>query len=282
MRVRESRTLGTQCLRGAAATRMLGAAEEAQLARAAQLGDEAAFAHLVAAHLRLVFKMVSECRGWSLPLDELTSEGVIGLVIACRRFDPERGTRLAPYAALWIRAYLRRYSLANRRIVRTPSTRSARKILAQLGHTRRQLAQQLGEMPSNRSVAAAIGVATEEVDEVAIALSARDVPYGIEVADRTFEAASELRSPEANALESEAASHSARRVEQALLHLAPRDRHILECRFLADRTLEDVGRELGISRERVRQLEARAKAQIHGALAPAATFTAAQALERGA
>jgi RNA polymerase sigma-32 factor len=268
MQARTPRALGSPCLRVAAATPLLSRAEELQLARAALRGDEAAFGKLVAAHLRLVFTMVFESRGWTQPFDELLSEGVVGLLIACRRFDPERGTRLATYAALWIRAYLRRYTLANRRIVRMPSTRNARKILARLGNTRRQLTQQLGETPDNGAIATALGVASEDVEEVATALAARDVPYGIEVADRTFEAPSELSSPEALALEGEERSSSQRCVEQALLHLALRDRLILERRFLADRTLEDVGRELGISRERVRQLEERAKAQVRVAFAP--------------
>jgi RNA polymerase sigma-32 factor len=242
---------------------MLTPAEEQQLARAAVSGDANAFQRLVVAHLRLVFSIAYTYRRHRLPFDELVSEGLIGLVIACRRFDPERGTRLAPYAAQWIRARLRHYTLSNRRIVRTPSTRNARTLLAQLGATRQRLTQARGEPPDSSMLASALGVTTEDVDEMASALGARDLPYGVAVADgRPFEVSDAAASPEANVLESEERIELAQCVERALGQLAPRDRHVLEQRCLTDCTLDDLGRELGISRERVRQLERRARAEV--------------------
>jgi RNA polymerase sigma-32 factor len=246
---------------------MLSQTEEQDLARLAAGGDTVAFERLVSSHLRLVFSMVFEFRSFKLPFDELLSEGLTGLVIACRRFDPDLGTRLAPYAALWIRAQLRRYTLANRRIVRSPGTRNARKILSRLSKTRRELTQAQGEPPDNDAIARALGVTTAEVDDIAVALSARDLPYGVEVTGRAFEACSDTVAPDSSVQKTEERLDSARRLEQALGTLGPRERHILEQRYLADCTLDDLGRELGISRERVRQLEARAKAEVRSAIA---------------
>jgi RNA polymerase sigma-32 factor len=258
---------------------MLTPAEEQQLARAARSGDTSAFERLVVTHLRLVFSIAYTYRRHQLPLDELVSEGLIGLVIACRRFDPERGTRLAPYAAQWIRARLRHYTLANRRIVRTPSTRNARTLLAQLGATRERLTQARGEPPDSGTLARALGVTTEDVDELATALSARDLPYGVVVDDgRAFEVSDGAASPEANVLESEERIELAQRMERVLGQLSPRDRHVLEQRCLTDCTLGDLGRELGISRERVRQLERRARAEVRKAATQRETTHSASAV----
>jgi RNA polymerase sigma-32 factor len=263
MRAHEPRVFGNHNLDAAAATRMLSPAEEQQLARAAVGGDESAFERLVAAHLRLVFSIAYTYRRHQLSLDELVSEGLIGLVIACRRFDPERGTRLAPYAAQWIRARLRHYTLSNRRIVRTPSTRAARTLLAQLGATRQRLTQARGEPPDSGMLASALGVTTHDVEEMASSLGARDLPYGVAIADgHAFEASDGGASPEANVLESEERIELAQHAERVLAQLTPRDRHVLEQRCLTDCTLGDLGRELGISRERVRQLERRARAEV--------------------
>jgi RNA polymerase sigma-32 factor len=262
MHAREPRVFGNHKLDAAAATPLLTAAEEQQLARAAQSGDASAFERLVASHLRLVFSIAYAYRRHQLPLDELVSEGLIGLVIACRRFDPERGTRLAPYAAQWIRARLRHFTLSNRRIVRTPSTRNARTLLAQLGATRQRLTQARGEPPDSGTLARALGVTIQDVDELATALNARDLPYGVAVADgRAFEVSDSAASPETTVLESEERIELAQRVEHVLRQLTPRDRHVLEQRCLTDCTLADLGRELGVSRERVRQLELRARTE---------------------
>ena len=106
--------------------------EETQLARRAAAGCERSFEKLLRCHLRLVLTLARDFRAYGLPLQDLVSEGLLGLVEAARRFDPDRGVRLAAYAAWWIRAFIRRYTIFNRRIVRTPSTRHGRRLLASL------------------------------------------------------------------------------------------------------------------------------------------------------
>src|SRR5690349_139593 len=116
-------------LRANAVTEPLTAEQEAQLVRRAQQGDARAAHRLVTTHLRFVFSIADQFVRYGQPFEELVSEGLLGFAEAVRRFDPERGPRLAGYAALWIRALLRRYTLQNRRIVRPPSSRNARKVI---------------------------------------------------------------------------------------------------------------------------------------------------------
>jgi RNA polymerase sigma-32 factor len=157
---------------------MLSQVEEQDLARLAQQGNQRAFERLVHAHIPLVFAIASEFRSYGLPAEELMSEGLLGLVKAARGFDPERGTRLASYAAWWIRAYLRSYTISNRRIVRGPSTRNARKTLAWLRRTERELARSTGGPPDLDAVASVLGVKTSDVEEARAILGKRDLPYG--------------------------------------------------------------------------------------------------------
>src|SRR4051794_23077945 len=110
---------------------------EQRLARAALRGDAAAFDRLVRSHIRLVFAMAAEYRRFGIPMNELVSEGMLGLVTAARRFDPDRGARLGVYAAHWIRAKLRRFTLNNRRMVGPPSTRRGRALMGSLSRTER-------------------------------------------------------------------------------------------------------------------------------------------------
>ena len=176
---RDDRSLGLESmLRAAKQAPMLTAEKELELAHKAAEGSEQAFEALLKSHLRLVLTIAHEFSSYGLPLDELISEGLLGLVEAARRFDPERGVRLAAYAAWWIRAYMRRYTIFNRRIVRTPSSRHGRKLLANLRRTQRELAQQTGEAPDAETVAEVLGVGVRDVEEMEAALSGRDVPCG--------------------------------------------------------------------------------------------------------
>ena len=142
---------------------MLTAEEELRLAKEASAGSGAGFERLLKSHLRLVLTIAHEFSAYGLPLDDLVSEGLLGLVEAARRYDPERGVRLAAYAAWWIRAYMRRYTIFNRRIVRTPSSRHGRKLLANLRRIQREVAQTTGERPDAETVAKLLGVGVRDV-----------------------------------------------------------------------------------------------------------------------
>ena len=132
MRREGEATLLSNLLDVATRTALLSAEEETALARAAVAGSQPAFDRLLAAHVRLVLSIAHSLRKYGLPMEDLVGEGLVGLVEAARRFDPERGVRLGTYAAKAIRASMRRYTLAHRRIVRLPSTRDGRKLLANL------------------------------------------------------------------------------------------------------------------------------------------------------
>jgi RNA polymerase sigma-32 factor len=192
-------------------------------------------------------------------LEDVISEGLLGLVKAVRDFDPDRGTRLAVYAAWWIRAYMRRYTIDQRRIVR-PGGRNAHKVLAGLNRTEQGLARAHGRRPSREEIAEALGVRPGDVDEMRGLLGARDVPYGVGVDGPAFEAVSAEASPE------EIVSDLERReqLQRALLQLDPRTRRVIEQRWVAGETstLRELGRALGISCERVRQIECRARSTI--------------------
>ena len=269
MRTRESTLIGTKSLLKAARhAPLVGAEEEVRLARLAQAGHKPAFEALVRAHLRLVLSMAHEFASYSLPLDELVSEGLLGLVEATRRYDAERGVRLAAYATWWIRAYMRRFTIANRRIVRTPSSRHGRKLLANLRKTQRALQQETGEAPDRETVAQVLGVGVRDVDEMEAALSGRDVPCGPEEPDFDIE------SPESLVAAAEEQRSSGAALSSALELLNQRERRIVEERYLTENSasLASLGRELGLSRERVRQIEHRAQDKMRDAMLAAVAF----------
>jgi RNA polymerase sigma-32 factor len=235
--------------------------EEQHLARAARAGDAAAFDRLVRSHLRLVLAIAAEYRRFGAALNDLVGEGTLGLVIAARRFDPERGVRLAAYAAHWIRALLRRFTLANRRIVGSPSTRRGRHLIGSLARTERELAQASGQKPDRQTLAQRLDVSESDVAEVQLALHARDavVSRGDPTEHDSVELVSREPSPEAIASSTEERAEVEALLGRALERLAPRERAIVtERRLRAEPpTLDHIGRSLGVSRERVRQLEAR-------------------------
>lgn len=252
-------------LRAAQQAPLLSAEEEKKLAGRAQAGDESAFNRLLGAHFRLVLAIAHELRSYGLPMDELVAEGMLGLVEAARRFDPERGVRLAVYAAWWIRAYMRRYTLSNRRIVRPPSTRHGRKLLANLRKTQRELEARSGERADAIAVAEVLGVSVEEVEEMEAALSGRDVPCGPTDAEtRHHEPSDAGPSPELLVAEQETQEKKHAALREALEGLSDRERKIMQLRFMGSEvtSLASIGRDMGLSRERVRQLAQQAEQKL--------------------
>jgi RNA polymerase sigma-32 factor len=259
-------------LRANAVSEPLSAELERELVRCAQRGDAQAAHRLVTAHLRFVFAIADQFMRYGQPFDELVSEGLLGFAEAVRRFDPDRGPRLAGYAALWIRALLRRYTLHNRRIVRPPSSRNARKVVGNLSRARRELAQELGEEPDAALLARALGVETSDIEEIDQVMGKRDVPCDRQDLVGAYEVPSTSPSPEAVVAERELAQRRAEAVARALRLLTPRERRIIAERSLQDepRQLSDLGSELGVSRERVRQLQNQALAKMRGSLSAVA------------
>jgi RNA polymerase sigma-32 factor len=247
---------------------ILSQEEEVELVRSAQAGSERSLDRLLSCHFRLVASVARGYKRHGLAFEDLVSEGMLGLVEAARRFDPERGVRFASYATWWIRANIRKYTLFNRRIVRMPSSRNGRKLLATLRRTQHELARATGEWPTSAALAARLGVSTRDVEEIDVALSGRDAAYGCDNEGGVSELACGRPSPEVLVADTEEHAHSMRVVRGELDRLPSKQRDILRQRYLTEETatLATIGRDMGLSTERVRQLEHAAHATMRLAI----------------
>ncbi len=229
--------------------------------------DVEAAHRLVLSHLRLVAKIAAGYRGYGLPYAELVSEGNIGLLQAVRRFDPERGFRLATYAMWWIRAAVQDYVLRSWSLVKIGTTAAQKKLFFNL----RKLRQQMRTIDSQQispeevaKIAATLDVEAREVEMMHARMSSRDfslqTPIG-EDGDAWQEWIEDESADHESAFLDEDEKRYRRSVlEEALQTLKPRERDILRARRLQDPalTLEDLSKRYRVSRERVRQIESTA------------------------
>jgi RNA polymerase sigma-32 factor len=247
----------------------LTVAEEHRLSRRWRtLEDQAALARLVQSHLGLVIRIATEFRHSGPSMEDLIQEGNLGLTIAARRFDPGRATRLATYATYWIRACMLEHVVRSHGPVRIGTTRSQRKIFFGLGRARRKLERE-GEAPDSDQLAAALGVERSDIESMTPRLTGRDVsldaPRSLD--DRrqmTNSLAEDGPTPEEKFAWMEEDGARRTRLFEGLKVLDPRERTIIRARHMRQRpaTLASLGKKFGISRERVRQLELRAKAKL--------------------
>ncbi len=240
------------------------------LRRIQEEDDPRAMETLCVSHLRMVLSTAKHYAVRGIPHEDLIAEGNLALIEAARRFDRTKQVRFSTYAAWWIRGLIRRYTLANRRVVGTPSTRNARKLLAHLRTAERELTARLGEPPTREQVAAHLGVAVSDIELVDGSLTQRDVSLGPQRDGPTVELPGTLRSPEEQAAMREERSLTARHIADALAALEDRERLILERRLMKPEsdTLADIGKVLGLSGERVRQIEQASKRKLRHALLP--------------
>ncbi len=239
--------------------------EEQVLARRwVEQGDIEAAKSLVLANLRLVVKIAMEYRrAWSNTLD-LIQEGNLGLMQAVHRFDPTRGVKVSSYAAYWIRAYLLKFILDNLRIVRLGTTRAQRKLFFNLNKEKREL-ERKGFEVAPRLLAERLGVSEHDVIDMDQRLSESDLSLNAPVRiDEKGVEVGDLLPANTEGAEQQLADADLRRVflgkaREFAETLDERDRRIMDDRVLAEdpRTLRELGEEFGVSRERVRQLEAR-------------------------
>lgn len=243
--------------------------EERRLARLWRVSeDEKALGRLVAAHLGLVIRIALEFRHSGPSMEDLIQEGNLGLTIAARRFDPNRRTRLATYATYWIRACMLEHVVRSHGPVRIGTTRSQRKIFFGLGRARRSLERE-GEPADTEKLATALGVLQEDVEAMTPRLTGHDVsldaPRGFD--DRRPVAgnlAEDAPTPEDMIAWVEEDDQRRLQISEGMKVLDPRERAIIRARHMRQRpaTLACLGKKFGISRERVRQLELRAKAKL--------------------
>jgi RNA polymerase sigma-32 factor len=248
---------------------VLKADEEYTLAKHWRQHDDSKAAHkLVTSHLRLVAKVAMGYRGYGLPISEVISEGTVGLMHAVKRFDPEKGFRLATYAMWWIKAAIHEYILRSWSLVKMGRTASQRKLFFNLRKAKSRIsALDEGDMRPDqvRLIANQLGVTEQDVidmnrrfgGDVSLNSPIRDDGDSQEWLDWL---ADESPNQESQLAEAEQLADRKRALGQALSVLNYRERRILEARRLAEEPtpLEDLANEFSVSRERVRQIEVRA------------------------
>jgi RNA polymerase sigma-32 factor len=256
---------------------MLAAEEENMLAKRWREHGEADAAHkLVTSHLRLVVKIAVGYRGYGLPMSELISEGNVGLMQAAKRFDPEQGFRFATYAMWWIKAAIHEYILRSWSLVKMGTTANQKKLFFNLRKAKSRIAAlEEGDMHPDqvKLIAQRLGVTEQDVIEMNRRL-AGDVSLNAQMRDDVDSdewqdwLVDESSDQESQLADSEQSENRKKALAEALSVLSRRERRIFEARQLADEpiTLQDLAAEFGISRERVRQIEARAFQKVQRAV----------------
>jgi RNA polymerase sigma-32 factor len=238
--------------------------------------DRHAAFQLVTSHLRLVAKIAMRYRGYGLPIAEIVSEGNVGLMQAVKRFDPERGVRLATYAMWWIRASIQEYILRSWSLVKVAATASQKKLFFKLRRAKAAIsALQDGDLHPEqvRLIAERLNVPEKEV----VTMNGRlhgDLSLNEPIDDQA-EAGQGLDwlvdpapTQEATFAEQQETALRRQALDSAIAQLKPRERRIVTARWLIEEpaTLEELAAEHGVSRERVRQIEQRAFQKIRSAM----------------
>jgi len=240
--------------------RLLTAAEERELARRKDMGDEAAKRRLIECNLRLVMSITRRYTKAGVPLLDLIQEGNLGLIRAVEKFDYRMGYKLSTYATWWIRQSVSRALADQGRTIRLPVHVAEQ--VRRVQRSRRQLAQKLNRDPSTTEIATDSGFTEERVQEL-FELIEDPVSLETPVGDGESMVGDLIEDEKSESPDGATAAH-ARTVElaEAIERLNPRMKHVVLRRFGLDgrppQTLEEVGQEMGITRERVRQLETRA------------------------
>lgn len=260
---------------------MLEPNEEYMLAkRYLEHGDRDAAHRLVTSHLRLVAKIAMGYRGYGLPISEVISEGNVGLMQAVKRFEPEKGFRLATYAMWWIKASIQEYILRSWSLVKMGTTANQKRLFFNLRKMKGQIqALEEGDLKPEQvtHIATKLGVTEDEVVSMNRRLSG---DASLNAPLKADEESSEWQdwlvddsdSQETVLAETEELDQRKRMLKDALGVLNERERRIFEARRLADEpvTLEALSDEFGVSRERVRQIEVRAFEKVQNAVMAAA------------
>jgi RNA polymerase sigma-32 factor len=259
---------------------MLQPDEEYMLAkRFKEHGDKDAAHKLITSHLRLVAKMAMGYRGYGLPISEVISEGNIGLMHAVKRFEPERGFRLATYAMWWIKASIQEFILRSWSLVKIGTTASQKKLFFNLRKIKGQIqALEEGDLKPEqvKKIAHRLGVPEEDVVSMNRRLSGDASLNATVRADSEGEwqdwLADESDSQETTLAQSEETEMRRELLGDAMKKLDARERRVFEARRLQDEplTLEDLSQEFSVSRERIRQIEVRAFDKVQKAVKNAA------------
>ncbi|MCB9988907.1 MAG: RNA polymerase factor sigma-32 [Rhodospirillales bacterium] len=249
---------------------MLERGEEHDLAlRWKEKGDEKALHLLIKSYARLVVAMAAKFRNYGLPMGDLIQEGNIGLMQAAERFDPSREVRFSTYATWWIRAAIQDYVLRNWSIVRTGTTAAQKSLFFNLRRLKSKIENDNNGAPLDENgrekIAEKLNVKVRDVRSMESRLSGNDHSLNMTIGENSeddFQSllADESPSPEEVVIGMKDAETRSRWLAEALGTLSAREQNIIRQRHLGDEvvTLEELGQQLGISKERVRQLESRA------------------------
>jgi RNA polymerase sigma-32 factor len=256
---------------------MLEPQEEYMLAKSwREHGDRDAAHRLVTSHLRLVAKIAMGYRGYGLPISEVISEGNVGLMQAVKRFEPDKGFRLATYAMWWIKAAIQEYILRSWSLVKMGTTANQKKLFFNLRKAKSRIsALEEGDLRPDqvKLIAKRLGVTEQDVVDMNRRLGG-DVSLNAPIREEGDSGewqdwlVDDSISQETRLAESEEADNRRKALGEALTVLNERERRIFEARRLADEpiTLEELADEFGVSRERVRQIEVRAFEKVQKAV----------------
>lgn len=249
--------------------------DEHDLAVRVQAGDQDAVDLLVESNLRFVVAVALQYRRYGIPIAELLAEGNLGLMMAVKKFDPERGTRFVTYAGYWIRAYVLDLVVKSTTMVGAGSGPLRSKLFFRLRRERAKVASLTADSEERlRLMAERFDVTEEKMEHMLRRLDSRDVSLSAPLFDdsgATMQDALVGSSPnqEHRVIGNERQHLLEKILGDALTQLDQRERYIVEQRYMGDApvSLAALGRELGVSRERARQLEARAKGKLKKKLA---------------
>jgi RNA polymerase sigma-32 factor len=258
---------------------MMSAEEEAKVARKWRSTRRQKLAdRLVSANLRFVIKIALEYRNYGFPLVDLVQEGNLGLVRSVQTFDPDRGYRLISYAVWWIRAFIQEYILRNWSLVKIGTTQLQRRLFNRLQSSQKRMERLVADSgPSaegarRQALARVVGGTVRDVEEMERRLQQRDGSLDAGSDRDGYSLHERLPHPEGDCEQLLATEESKavmnRELAGVMEQLGHRERTIVECRHLAEKnwTLRELGDHLGISKERVRQLEVRALERLKAGL----------------
>jgi RNA polymerase sigma-32 factor len=255
--------------------------EELQLFERAERGDDAALHRLVDAHYGYIVAIARRYRGWGVPMSDLLQEGVVGLMQAVRRFRPDEGVRLSTYAVWWIRSAIQDHALRSWSVVRIGTSNASRALALKIRHIAGEFVGDADSEARIGELASRFGTTTSEIKRLAHRLAAPDISLdpiaqpvahaaaaGRAMIDRLI---SDWPTPEQMMAHVGEARFVHQRLTAALAELSERERFVIRERYFSEakRTFAAIGRQLGVSKDRARQLEAAALKKLAALLGPA-------------